>query len=158
MADPPLLSQQVPAAQDHGMLDASIFPCSIFDIDMVDCHLVCPTLLHCLSVFETFYLWIVGALNHLHPLLVLRLLFESVARLTPFESLISKAVFTSFPSLSSLLVSFFYYNFPTYQQSVIVYLLAYQCCLVKGSKVHIANIIIKERLIVDSSVSSGYLH
>jgi hypothetical protein len=35
--------------------------------------MLCPTLLHCLSVFELCYLWIVGALNHLHPLMVLRL-------------------------------------------------------------------------------------
>ena len=40
---------------------------------MVDCHIVCPTLLYFLSVFERCYLWIVGALNHLHPLMVLRL-------------------------------------------------------------------------------------
>ena len=82
------------------------FPCSIFDIIMVDCHLV-SHLAPLSKCVELCYLWIVGALNHLHPLMVLRLLFESVhSRLlsSPFESMKS-SLRTSLPWSHSFIIT-----------------------------------------------------
>ena len=80
--------------------------------------ILCPTLLHCLSVFELFYLWIVSAFESLtSPDGTQAPAFQISCQLPvhsnlPFESIASHG---PFPHFLITLVSFFYYNFPTYQ-------------------------------------------